>query len=264
MTSTSARSPSALSYEAVTKRFGRKVAVEPLTLTVMPGEFLGIVGPSGAGKSTLLRLTNRLIEPTAGRIRYGDIDVTRLRGSALRRWRASAAMIFQQFNLVPRLDVLTNVLIGTLERNQGIPTLFKQFSKEERARAILALDRLGMADVARQRADSLSGGQQQRVAIARALLQNPQLILADEPVASLDPHNSRAVMDALQQINEADRITIMCNLHTLDIAREYCHRLVGLNAGKLVFDGPPAALDRNALAAIYGDELSTVESSAVA
>jgi len=256
--------PAALSYEALSKRFGQTLALKPLTLKVEPGEFMGVIGPSGAGKSTLLRLTNRLIEPTSGRLSYGEVDVTGLRGDALRHWRAAAAMIFQQFNLVPRLDVLTNVLIGTLERNSGVATLFKQFGKEERARAILALDRLGMAQAALQRADSLSGGQQQRVAIARALLQDPRLILADEPIASLDPHNSRAVMDALKEINEADGITIMCNLHTLEMARLYCHRLVGLNAGAVVFDGSPSELDRAALAAIYGDELSALEPSAVA
>ncbi len=265
MISTSASlQPAALKYEALSKRFGQTLALQPLTLRIEPGEFVGVIGPSGAGKSTLLRLTNRLIEPTKGRIFYGELDVTRLKGRALRGWRAAAAMIFQQFNLVPRLDVLTNVLIGTLERNSGIGTLFKQFSKEERARAVMALDRLGMADAALQRADSLSGGQQQRVAIARALLQDPRLILADEPIASLDPHNSRAVMDALKTINEADGITVMCNLHTLVTAREYCDRLVGLSAGAVVFDGPPSELDRAAMAAIYGDELSMVEPSAVA
>src|SRR5262249_35091282 len=150
-------------------------------------------------------------------------------------------------------------LIGTLERNSSIGTLFKQFGKEERARAILALDRLGMADAALQRADSLSGGQQQRVAIARALMQDPCLILADEPIASLDPHNSRAVMDALKEINEADGITVMCNLHALEVAREFCHRVIGLHEGSVVFDGPPERLDQAVLAAIYSDELSELE-----
>ena len=261
---TASPGPAALKYEGLSKRFGQTVALQPLSLRIEPGEFVGVIGRSGAGKSTLLRLTNRLIEPTSGRILYGDTDVSRLRGRALRRWRASAAMIFQQFNLVPRLDVLTNVLIGTLERNSSIGTLFKQFSKEERARAVMALDRLGMAETALQRADSLSGGQQQRVAIARALLQEPRLILADEPIASLDPHNSRAVMDALKEINAGDGITVMCNLHTLVTAREYCHRLVGLSAGAVVFDGPPSKLDAAAMAAIYGDELGVIEPSAVA
>ena len=265
MTSPSASFPAAaLSYEALSKRFGETLALKPLTLRVAPGEFVGVIGPSGAGKSTLLRLTNRLIEPTSGRLLYGDVDVTRLSGNTLRRWRASAAMIFQQFNLVPRLDVLTNVLIGTLERNSAIGALFKRFSKEERARAILALDRLGMAEAALQRADSLSGGQQQRVAIARALMQDPRVILADEPVASLDPHNAKAVMDALKQINESDGITVICNLHTLITARDYCHRLIGLNAGEVVFDGPPHELDRAGMTAIYGEELDTVEPTAVA
>ena len=249
-----ALAPAPLLYEAVSKRYGTKVALKDFTLTVPPGEMLGVIGRSGAGKSTLLRLTNRLIEPTSGRIRYGEVEVTRLKGAELRRWRSQAAMIFQQFNLVPRLDVLTNVLIGTLERNATAASLLKHFGATERARAVIALDRLGIADIALQRADRLSGGQQQRVAIARALVQEPRLLLADEPIASLDPHNAKEVMDALKAINKADGITIICNLHTLETARAYCDRLIGLSEGVIVFDGPPARLDAATVRAIYGDD----------
>jgi len=251
---TATLAPATLSYDGISKSYGAKLALEALSLSIPAGEMVGVIGRSGAGKSTLIRLTNRLIEPSSGRIHYGDLDITALKGVELRRWRAHAAMIFQQFNLVPRLDVLTNVLIGSLERTSGIASLFKRFSASERARAIVALDRLGIADTALQRADRLSGGQQQRVAIARALVQEPRLLLADEPIASLDPHNARAVMEALKAINTADRITVICNLHDLATARLYCDRLIGLNQGRLVFDGPPSRLDAAAVRAIYGND----------
>jgi phosphonate transport system ATP-binding protein len=163
-------------------------------------------------------------------------------------------MIFQQFNLVPRLDVLTNVLIGRLERIGGLGVIFKSFAAGERARAIHALERLGIADLALQRADRLSGGQQQRVAIARALVQEPHLLLADEPIASLDPRNTRLVMDALLRLNKHFGITIVCNLHDLDIAKDYCGRLVGMAQGRVVFDGTPDSLTEGAARELYGLE----------
>ncbi len=166
----------ALRYEGLAKSFGRREVLAPLSLEVAPGAMVGIIGRSGAGKSTLLRLTNRLIDPSKGKLYCGPLEVTRLRGRALRAWRADAAMIFQQFNLVPRLDVLTNVMLGRLGRGAALGALFKRFSAADRTRAILALDRLGLADYAFQRADVLSGGQQQRVAIARALVQEPSVI----------------------------------------------------------------------------------------
>jgi phosphonate transport system ATP-binding protein len=215
---------------------------------------VGVIGRSGAGKSTLLRMVNRLGDPTAGRISFGDIDVTALRGAALRAWQADCAMIFQQFNLVPRLDVLTNVLLGRLNRRPTITSLFKAFTDEERAVAIAALERLGLAETALQRAGTLSGGQQQRVAIARALLQKPRMILADEPIASLDPRNAEIVMDALRSINADDGITVLVNLHTLDTARAYCGRIVGMAAGRVVFDGTADDLTASAVREIYGVE----------
>jgi phosphonate transport system ATP-binding protein len=212
---------------------------------------VGIIGRSGAGKSTLLRLINRLIEPSEGRILCDGTDVTSLRGKQLRAWRARTAMIFQQFNLVNRLDVLTNVMCGRLHE-MPTPCVLKWFTATERALAVRALDRLGMADVAMNRADALSGGQQQRVAIARALMQQPRIVLADEPIASLDPLNARLVMDALADINQRDGITVLTNLHTLDTARAYCRRIIGMSAGRIVFDGPPEALTEGVVHDIYG------------
>jgi phosphonate transport system ATP-binding protein len=236
----------------LSRRFGDKFAVAHASLQIQQGEMVGIIGRSGAGKSTLLRLINRLIDPSEGRIRSSGIDVTGLRGKELRAWRARTAMIFQQFNLVNRLDVLTNVLCGRLAYITGPRLLFKLFTPAEKALAIRALDRLGLADVAMNRADALSGGQQQRVAIARALMQEPNIVLADEPIASLDPLNAKIVMDALADINQRDGITVLTNLHTLDTARAYCRRIIGMSQGRIVFDGPPGALTDATLRAIYG------------
>jgi phosphonate transport system ATP-binding protein len=245
-----------LRYLGVAKSFGSREVLKPLSLEIAPGSMVAIIGRSGAGKSTLLRLTNRLIEPSRGSIFYGDLDVMQLRGRALRAWRARAAMIFQQFNLVGRLDVLTNVLIGRLARGVSLAMLLRQFSEADRARAILVLERLGLADFALQRADRLSGGQQQRVAIARAMLQEPSILLADEPIASLDSTTSKAVMEDVKRIHEGG-VTVLCSLHDLDTARAYCDRLIGLAAGAVVFDGPPGALDAAAVRAIYGEEGET-------
>ncbi len=242
-----------LDIDHLTCRFGDKVAVGNATLHIAEGEMIGIIGRSGAGKSTMLRLINRLIDPTEGRIVCEGQDVTALKGRELRAWRARTAMIFQQFNLVSRLDVLTNVMTGRLNRISGPRALFKLFTDAERALAIRALDRLGLAEVAMNRADALSGGQQQRVAIARALMQEPKILLADEPIASLDPMNARIVMDALADINRRDGITVLTNLHTLDTARTYCRRIIGMSAGRIVFDGAPEDLTEPTLRAIYGD-----------
>jgi phosphonate transport system ATP-binding protein len=231
-----------LVLERVSRRFGDTAAVDNISLSIEVGSFVGVIGRSGAGKSTLLRLINRLIEPSEGRISFAGTDVTALRGRALRQWRARSAMIFQQFNLVPRLDVLTNVLIGRLSHHATLPSLVNRFTAEERAMAVEALDRLDLAAHAFQRADTLSGGQQQRVAIARALMQEPAILLADEPIASLDVRNAAQVLDSLKSINCESGLTILCNLHTLDAAREYCDRIIGIAQGKVVFDGAPAAL----------------------
>jgi phosphonate transport system ATP-binding protein len=243
-----------LELRDLTRRFGARMAVDGVSLAIPAGQMVGIIGRSGAGKSTLLRLINRLQEPDSGTIRCDGIDVTGLRGRALRDWRTGCAMIFQQFNLIPRLDVLTNVLMGRLNHRGTLASLFGLFTAAERAMAIQALDRFDLADHAFARAGDISGGQQQRVAICRALLQQPRLMLADEPIASLDPGNARVVMDALRRINREDGLTVLCNLHHLDTARATGDRIVGLRAGRVAFDGVPGELAEEAVGKIYGGD----------
>jgi len=221
------------------KKFKNINAVNGISLEINEGEIIGIIGRSGAGKSTLLRMINRLIEPSEGSIEFNDINITSLKGKALRKWRSECAMIFQQFNLVERIDVLTNVLIGSLGRNYNFLNLIGVFSKKEKINALKNLDRFDLSEKALQKAGTLSGGQQQRVAIARALMQKPKILLADEPISSLDPKNAQRVMDDMLKINKEDGITIICNLHSLDVAKKYCDRLIGLSDGKVVFDGAP-------------------------
>jgi phosphonate transport system ATP-binding protein len=234
------------------KRFGQAVAVKGFDAVFDRPQMVGVIGRSGAGKSTLLRMINRLTDATAGRIVVDGVDVLGLRGLALRQWRRDCAMIFQQFNLVPRLDVVTNVMLGRLCGQSQLASLFAVFSPRDVEDALAALDQLGIVEQATKRAEALSGGQQQRVAIARALMQDPRLILADEPIASLDPLNAKLVMDALREIHERDGRTVICNLHTLDTAREYCDRVIGMRAGEVVFDGPASALTLSAAREIYG------------
>lgn len=247
-----------LVVEGLTCRFGTKAAVDNASFSIAPGSFVGVIGRSGAGKSTLLRMINRLADPTSGRILFEGTDVTALRGKALRRWRARSAMIFQQFNLVGRLDVLTNVLMGRLAQIPSWRSLAQVWPEQDRALALSALEQFDIAQLAAQRADQLSGGQQQRVAIARALVQEPDIILADEPIASLDPRNTKIVMDALLRINKHFGITVLCNLHSLDLARTYCDRLVGMAAGRVVFDGAPAALTEHIARELYDLEANDV------
>jgi phosphonate transport system ATP-binding protein len=247
-----------LRLEGVTKRFGAKAAVDNVSLEIPSGQFVGVIGRSGAGKSTLLRTINRLAAPTSGKIMFDGVDVTKLSGQPLRDWRQKTAMIFQQFNLVGRLDVLTNALMGRLNHVAQWRSLLCLWAQEERAIALSALEQLGIANLAAQRADTLSGGQQQRVAIARALVQEPRMLLADEPIASLDPHNTKVVMDALLRINKHFGITVLCNLHSIDTARSYSDRLIGMAEGRLVFDGAPVALTDSAARELYGLEAGDV------
>ncbi|MEO1275287.1 MAG: phosphonate ABC transporter ATP-binding protein, partial [Pseudomonadota bacterium] len=245
------------------KTFGTARAVHDFSASIDRPMMLGVIGPSGAGKSTLLRMINRLTPATGGQVIVDGTDVLALKGRAMRRWQRDCAMIFQQFNLVPRLDVVTNVMLGRLEGMATLPSLFSLFGKEDIERALAALDRLGIAEQAMKRAEALSGGQQQRVAIARALMQGPRMILADEPIASLDPMNAEIVMRALRQIHEEERMTVVCNLHTLDTARAYCDRIIGMRLGHIVFDGGPADLTTDAAREIYGagDEFNEAATS---
>jgi len=243
-----------LQLRNLTKRFGATLAVDDVSLDVPTGQMLGIIGRSGAGKSTLLRMINRLLPPSAGGIAWDGTDVSALRGKALRDWRCACAMIFQQFNLVPRLDVLTNVLVGRLNHRGQIASLAGLFTAAECALAVEVLQRFDLQDVALQSAGSLSGGQQQRVAICRALLQEPRLLLADEPIASLDPHNAQVVMETLRTVNRDDGLTVLVNLHDLHMARAYCERIVAMRAGRLAFDGTPGDLTEARARDIYGGD----------
>jgi len=247
-----------LVLEDLTRQYGDRRAVDGVCLAIEPGSFVGVIGRSGAGKSTLLRLINRLADPSSGRILHDGRDVTTLQGRHLREWRTRCAMIFQQFNLIGRLDVMTNVLMGRLSHVPSHRALLRLWSDEDRAMALAALESFDMGEFAGQRADGLSGGQQQRVAIARALVQEPEILLADEPVASLDPRNTRLVMDALAEVNRRYGITVLCNLHSLDLARAYCDRLVGLAAGRVVFEGGPFDLTEDVARRLYGLEAGEV------
>lgn len=247
-----------LEISGLNKRFGTKLAVANVSLSVREGVFVGIIGRSGAGKSTLLRAINRLSDATSGEIRWKGENITTLKGQKLAAWRSRCAMIFQQFNLVGRLDVLTNVLMGRLNHTPSWRALLNLWTRDDRAIALSSLAQFDIATLAAQRAEELSGGQQQRVAIARALVQEPELILADEPIASLDPRNTKVVMDALQRINRHFGITVFCNLHSLDLARGYCDRLIGMAQGRVVFDGAPRELTDTVARELYGIEASEV------
>lgn len=250
-----------LVFDQLTKRFGANVAVDSASFTMERPMMIGIIGASGAGKSTLLRMMNGLTGATSGTLSFEGRDVLSLKGAALREWQSQCAMIFQQFNLVPRMDVVSNVLHGTLNRRTTLATMFNFYPTADIHRAIDILDRLGIAAHAAKRAEALSGGQQQRVAIARALMQDPKIILADEPIASLDPMNAQIVMDSLRRIHEEDGRTVIANLHTLDTARRYCDRVIGMRMGRIVFDGTPAQLTTGVARDIYGADAGFSEAA---
>jgi phosphonate transport system ATP-binding protein len=250
-----------IQVEGVTKIFGARAAVDAISFSVAKPMMIGIIGRSGAGKSTFLRMMNRMTDATRGRLLVDGRDVLALRGRDRRAWQSQCAMIFQQFNLVPRMDVVSNVLHGLLNRRGTLVSLFNLWPAEDIARAIAILDRLDIAEQAPKRAEALSGGQQQRVAIARALMQDPKIVLADEPIASLDPMNAQIVMQALRRIHEEDGRTVIANLHTLDTARRYCDRVIGMRGGRIVFDGAPAQLTAGAARDIYGADASFSEAA---
>ncbi len=233
-------------------------AVRNVSFTVQDGEFLAIIGLSGSGKSTLLRCINRLIDPTEGRVTWDGVDITAAQGKELRHIRRKIGMIFQQFNLVKRSSVMVNVLSGRLGYANPWTSLFHRFSSQDRQRAVSALDRVGIAEKAHNRADQLSGGQQQRVGIARALMQEPRIMLADEPVASLDPVLAHSILQYLELLNQQDGITVLCSLHFLDLVQRYATRVIGLKDGELVFDGLPSELTRERFKEVYGEEAEMV------
>ena len=248
-----------LKVEHLTKVYeGGTQALEDVSFEVEDGQFLAVIGLSGSGKSTLLRCINRLIEPTEGTITWDGVDVTRASQEDLRRIRRKIGMVFQHFNLIDRSKVITNVLGGRLGYTNPAFSIINKFSSEDIDKALRQLDRVGLREKAYQRADALSGGQMQRVGVARALMQDPKIILADEPVASLDPVLAHSIMQYLELINEEDGVMVLCSLHFLDLVHRYAHRVIALNDGKLVFEGLPTEIDDAKFKEIYGKEAERV------
>ncbi len=249
-----------LSVQGLCKAYGENRVLDDVSFDLHAGELVAVIGRSGAGKSTLLHMLNGTISTSQGAIynlsnRDQPQDVAQLNRSQMRAWRSECGMIFQDFCLVPRLDVITNVLLGRLSQTSTFKSFFKVFPDTDRARAIELLQWMNMLPQALQRAENLSGGQMQRVAICRALMQNPKILLADEPVASLDPKNTRRIMDVLRQVSEQG-ISVMVNLHSIELVRQYCTRVIGIQRGKVLFDGHPSDLTDSLLHALYGDEIN--------
>ncbi|GJM41483.1 MAG: phosphonate ABC transporter ATP-binding protein [Ardenticatenaceae bacterium] len=239
------------------------VALKDVSFTVPDGEFLVVIGLSGSGKSTLLRCINRLIDPTEGEIIWNGADLAKLEGEALRNARRKIGMVFQHFNLVKRSSVLKNVLSGRLGYTSSWKSLLGRFSDEDHQKAVQALARLGISDQAHKRADELSGGQQQRVGVARALMQEPEMILADEPVASLDPVLAHSIMQRLESLNKEDKLTILCSLHYLDLVQRYSTSVIGLRSGEVVYRGSRndiRSMTDSQFKDIYGEDAERVGS----
>ena len=246
-----------IKFEHVDKVYGNGTkALQDINLEIEQGEFVAVIGLSGAGKSTLIRTVNKMIDITNGNLNVNGIDVSQLKGKELRKFRRKIGMVFQSFNLVNRTTVLNNVLSARVPDMSFFRTLFGLFSKEDKVQALEALDKVGILDKAYIRADQLSGGQMQRVALARTLAQNPEIILADEPVASLDPVMADVVMEDFKRINKEMNITIVINIHHVDLALQYADRIIGIRGGKIVFDGSTKDIDRDKLKFIYGRDLT--------
>lgn len=251
---------SMIKFENVSKVYpnGYK-ALNNVTLEIEQGEFVAIIGLSGAGKSTLLRTINRMHDITDGKLTVNDKEVNNLRGKELRRFRRKIGMVFQSFNLVTRTTVIKNVLTSRVPDMPLWKAIIGLYSKADKIIALEALDKVGILDKAYIRADQLSGGQQQRVALARTLAQKPEIILADEPVAALDPVTAGQVMDDFKKINKEMNISVLINIHHVDLALKYCDRVIGIRAGEIVYDGPSKDVDREILKEIYGRELADNE-----
>ena len=244
-----------LRIENLTKRYATgDLALEDVSLTVPSGQVMGLIGPSGAGKSTLIRCVNRLVEPSVGRIMLGDTDVVAADRAGLSRARRRMGMIFQEYALVDRLTVMENVLSGRLGDVGFWRSFFRRFPQADIDRAFAVLDRVGLMDHVDKRADALSGGQRQRVGIARALVQEPELLLVDEPTASLDPKTSRQIMRLIVEVCAERGLAAIVNIHDVALAQQFVQRIVGLRKGQIVFDGPPDALSADVLTEIYGAE----------
>ncbi|MBA2938788.1 phosphonate ABC transporter ATP-binding protein [Paenibacillus sp. CGMCC 1.16610] len=245
-----------LEFKQVSKQYGTDTrALTDVNFTVKEGEFVSIIGPSGAGKSTLLRCINRMIDASHGEIIFNGSNILELQRSGLKRLRTQMGMVFQHYNLVNRLSVIENVLHGRLGYKSTLEGVFGVYTKEEKHQAYAILKTLGLEEQVYKRCDQLSGGQKQRVGIARALVQNPKMLLCDEPIASLDPNASKVIMDHLRNISTTMGITVIVNLHQVDVALKYSDRILGVNKGAIVYNGPPTGIQREQLASIYGTEL---------
>ncbi len=245
-----------IKFENVDKVYeGGVHALDNVSLEIEQGEFVAIIGLSGAGKSTLIRTVNKMHDITGGKLTVNDLDVSKLAGKDLRKFRRKIGMIFQSFNLIPRATVIKNVLTSRVPEMNFFSTVFGVFSKKDKIKALEALDKLGILDKAYVRADKLSGGQMQRVALARTLAQDPEIILADEPVASLDPVVAAQVMGDFKTINQDFNITVIINIHHVDLALKYADRIIGINAGKIIYDGDSSNVTEEVLEEIYGGKL---------
>ena len=244
-----------INFDHVSKVYSNgTVGLDDVSLTIQDGEFVAIIGRSGAGKSTLLRSVNRMHQITSGTLMVNGTDVSTLSGKSLRRFRRGIGMVFQSFNLVTRTTVIKNVLSACVPDMPFWRVLLGVFRKEDKIKSLESLDKVGILDKAYMRADQLSGGQQQRVALARTLTQDPRIILADEPVAALDPVTAKQVMQDFVRINQEMGISILLNIHHVELALEYANRIIGIRAGKIVYDGPSANVNQTVLDAIYGDD----------
>ena len=249
-----------IEFDHVSKVYANgTVGLDDVTLTIQDGEFVAIIGRSGAGKSTLLRTVNRMHQITSGKLTVNGTDVSALSGKRLRKFRRGIGMVFQSFNLVTRTSVIKNVLSACVPDMPFWRVLLGAFRKEDKIMALESLEKVGILDKAYVRADQLSGGQQQRVALARTLTQDPQIILADEPVAALDPVTARQVMQDFVRINQEMGISILLNIHHVELALEYADRIIGIRSGRIVYDGPSANVDQAVLDTIYADEAPAEE-----
>ncbi|SDK05831.1 phosphonate transport system ATP-binding protein [Jeotgalicoccus aerolatus] len=247
--------PVIMSIENLNKEYTKgKSVLKRINFNIKQGELLSIIGPSGAGKSTLLRSINRMIEPTSGKITFDDKDITGVKGKELRKMRTNIGMIFQHYNLVDRLSVFENVMHGTLGYKNSLQGIFSMYTESEKEEALDIITELGIQDHIYKRCDELSGGQKQRVGIARALVQKPKIILCDEPIASLDPSSSRVIMEHLRKICSKKGITVIVNLHQVDVAKNYSDRIIGLNSGQIVYNGHPSEIDKEVIQSIYGTD----------
>jgi phosphonate transport system ATP-binding protein len=246
-----------IEFANVSKTYPNGVeALKNVSLVIEPGQFVAIIGLSGAGKSTLIKLVNKLTDVTKGNIRVNGVDIPDLKGKDLRHYRRGVGMVFQSFNLIYRTSVINNVLAARVPDMNPILGILGIFTKKEKMIALEALHKVGILDKAYTRADQLSGGQQQRVALARTLAQNPSIILADEPVASLDPITANQIMKDFERINQTEKITILVNMHHVDLALKYASRVIGINQGKIVYDGSSENITESILKTIYGRELT--------